>query len=156
MDKLKEKQEVIDLALKQVEDTLKGLKESANMKINAGEASGSSVTQGSFGSGDTGTEDMAKEMAAITLKEVKHLEQVYETFKAYSFTEKHNAIGPLSLVKTDKGAFFITYAVKNVKHNGQTYFMLATDAPIYKCMKDKVEGDQFEFNGNKFQIKEVL
>lgn len=156
MDKLKEKQEVIEKAIEQVKETLVGLKQSADMKINAGEASGASVTQGSFGSGDSGIEDMAKEMAAITLQEVEHLENVLKTFESYKFTNQHKTVGPLALVKTDKGMFFITYAVKNVKHNGQTYFMLATDAPIYKNMKDKKEGDTFEFNGNTFKIKEVI
>lgn len=107
MDKLKEKQEIINLAVEQVEETLTGLRQAADMKMNAGEASGTSVTQGSFGSGDAGTEDMAKEMAAITLKEVNHLEKVLDTFKSYRFTELHRSIGPLSLVKTDKGNFLL-------------------------------------------------
>lgn len=156
MEKLKEKQEVIDQAVAQLENTITGLKDAANMKINAGEASGTSVTQGSFGSGDSGNENMSKEIASMTLKEVTHLEKVLDTFKKYQFTEPHHVIGPLSLVKTNAGNFFITYAIKNVNVNGTTYFMLATDAPIYKVMEGKTKGDSFEFNGKTFEIKEVL
>ena len=156
MDKLELKRKVIEKALEQVKSTLKGIEETAKMKMSAGASSGSSVTQGSFGSGDTGIEDMSKEVAAMNMKEAEHLKKVIDTFENYKFEQEHEKAGPLAMVVTNKGNFFITYAVNNVKINGETYFMLATNAPIYNEMKGKKKGDKFSFNGNTFEIKDVF
>lgn len=60
-----------------------------------------------------------------------------------------------SVVVTDKGTFFISTALGVIKGRGNDFFAISTDAPIYKVLKGKKEGESAAFNGNVYQIIQV-
>jgi hypothetical protein len=39
---------------------------------------------------------------------------------------------------------------------GDTYFVISKDVPIYKAMEGLKKGDSFEFNNMKFEIEDVF
>lgn len=156
MEVLEVKRKVVAAALEQLEELYQDLKESADMKLNAaGTDEDDTVSAGSFGSGDSGNEDMSKESGTAIMKEAEAIKEVIQVFKNYRFEKIHQEIGLLSMVITDKGNFFITRAVKSVSVDGQKYFLMATDAPIYTEMEGKKKGESFTFNNNTFKIKDL-
>ncbi len=57
-----------------------------------------------------------------------------------------------SLVKTTKGIFFISVALGVLKMDGETFFAISTDAPIYNVLKNKMGGEIVSFNNITYQI----
>ncbi|MFO8236152.1 MAG: hypothetical protein R6U04_12195 [Bacteroidales bacterium] len=61
-----------------------------------------------------------------------------------------------AVVKTNKQSLFIVIGLGKISVDGEEYFVISRDVPIYKVMEGKKKGDTFEFNGNKFEIKDVF
>jgi hypothetical protein len=61
-----------------------------------------------------------------------------------------------SLVKTDTISFFIAISIGKVELENTDYYIISMQSPIGQLMKSKSKGHQFEFNGKKYVITEVL
>ncbi|MFP4042073.1 MAG: hypothetical protein ACLFPH_07330 [Bacteroidales bacterium] len=61
-----------------------------------------------------------------------------------------------AVVKTNKQNLFIVTGLGKIEVDGEQYFVISRDVPIYKVMEGKKKGDTFEFNNNKFEIKDVF
>lgn len=155
MNKLELKKAIAEAATNQLEELLFELKETAQMKLQASGEDDDSIVSGSFGSGDSGNEDMSKEAAAIILAEAENVKVNIQAFKNFRFEKEHNSVSLLSLLETDKGNFFISRAVKPVTLNGTRYFLLATSAPIYEAMQGKKKGESYTFNNITYTIKDL-
>lgn len=70
-----------------------------------------------------------------------------------------NASTPLahfgSIVETDKLTFFISVSLEKLVVGDRVVYGISRMAPIYKAMEGKKPGDSFEFNDNKYLIKDV-
>lgn len=155
MDKLELKQKIVNAALEQLTELHTELMEEAELKLHVAADTEDGVVSGSFGSGDSGTEDMSKETAFLRKEEAYKIEQVINLFKNYRFEKEHEVVEPLAVVETNKGNFFISRAVKDVTIDGVKYHLLATDAPIYSVLEGKKKGDKFKFNNINFEIKDL-
>lgn len=60
-----------------------------------------------------------------------------------------------ALVITDKQNIFISVGLGKMKFNGEDFFAISPAVPIYKSMEGKRAGEEFEFRGQKFRIKEI-
>ena len=70
--------------------------------------------------------------------------------------KKNPGIGFGSLVITDKMNFFIAASLGNFDLDGQKYFIISTQTPIYEAMDGKEPGQSFTFRGQTYKIKDVM
>lgn len=61
-----------------------------------------------------------------------------------------------SIVFTNQGNFYISISAGQLHLAKETFFAISAVSPIGKLLLGKQKGDQFDFNGKKYQIKEVL
>lgn len=61
-----------------------------------------------------------------------------------------------SLVKTDSISFFLAISIGKVTLKNEDYYIISIQSPIGQLLKTKKKGDQVEFNGKLYKIKEVL
>jgi transcription elongation GreA/GreB family factor len=61
-----------------------------------------------------------------------------------------------SIVVTDKNTFYIAVAAGKIEMDGTTVFVLSPASPIGKKLLGLTVGEQMEFNGQVYKIKEVL
>ena len=61
-----------------------------------------------------------------------------------------------SLVITDTLQFFIAISLGKIEIDNNTYYSISLQSPIGQLLKQKTEGEQFEFNGTKYTIKQII
>lgn len=61
-----------------------------------------------------------------------------------------------SLVITDTLQFFIAISLGKIEIDNNTYYAISLQSPIGQLLKQKTEGEQFEFNGTKYTIKQII
>lgn len=61
-----------------------------------------------------------------------------------------------SLVVTDTLQFFIAISLGKIEIDNNTYYAISLQSPIGQLLKQKIEGEQFEFNGTKYTIKQII
>jgi len=61
-----------------------------------------------------------------------------------------------SLVITDNGKFYIAISAGNLSVDGESYFAVSPASPIGLKLKGLKPGDQFELNGKRYNILQVL
>jgi len=61
-----------------------------------------------------------------------------------------------ALVITNKQKLFISAGLGKIELEGETYFAISPQVPIFNALKDKKAGDKVEFNGNSIEISEII
>jgi len=61
-----------------------------------------------------------------------------------------------SLVKTDKGFYFLAVSIGQISIDDQKIFSISTASPIGKVLVGKKVGESFEFNGIKQTVKALF
>ena len=61
-----------------------------------------------------------------------------------------------SLVITNKGNYFISIGIGQVKIDNETHFVISLASPIGAILKDKKKGDIVTFNGNQIEILDII
>lgn len=61
-----------------------------------------------------------------------------------------------SLIKTDSLTFFIAVSIGKVEVASDDYYIISMLSPIGQQLKSKTKGHQFEFNGKKYTVTEIL
>ncbi|MBB2145328.1 3-oxoacyl-ACP synthase [Pedobacter sp. LMG 31464] len=60
-----------------------------------------------------------------------------------------------SLVYTNQGNFYLSISAGQLHLGNETVFAISAVSPIGKLLLGKQKGGEFDFNGKKYQIKEV-
>jgi hypothetical protein len=149
MNLLEIKQAITDEAISRQEELYKDLMDEANVGGHDGEDFPELET------GEAGHESESVKMAAIRREEADEVRQNITSMKNYKFTKPHDEVEMLALIKTNRGNFFISKALKPVTVNGEKYYLLAPDAPIYSEMVGKKKGDSFSFNNISYTIEDL-
>lgn len=68
----------------------------------------------------------------------------------------HEEVELGAIVVTDKETFFVSASIEGFTVDGKSVFGLSTEAPLYKAMEGKREGDSFSYNSNTYTIKEIF
>lgn len=76
--------------------------------------------------------------------------------KKVSFDGLEDKVEFGAVVITDKQKMFIALGLGKVEVNGDTYYVISKDVPIYKAMEGLQKRDTFEFNNMKFEIQDVF
>ncbi|TKC10742.1 GreA/GreB family elongation factor [Pedobacter polaris] len=61
-----------------------------------------------------------------------------------------------SLVVTDQGKFYLSISAGQLHLKDESIFAISAVSPIGKLLLGKQKGSSFDFNGKKYQIKEVI
>ncbi len=150
------KEQIVAGAIAHMEQSIEDLLSEAEMKLSVNPDTEDGIITGSLGSGDLGTEDMSKEAGMIRKAEAQNLKNLVQQFKNYRFEGDIDSAGPLAVVRTNRGTFFISSALPAVTVDGEKVNLISTQAPIYKHLQGKKAGDSFVLNNLKFEIKEVF
>ena len=67
----------------------------------------------------------------------------------------HQIVGLGSLVKTDKGLFYIAVSLGEIIFNDDKIFVISTESPLAKEMLGKSQNAEFSINNNKQQIVKI-
>ncbi len=76
--------------------------------------------------------------------------------KKVSFDGLEDKVEFGAVVITNRQKMFIALGLGKVEVNGDTYYVISKDVPIYKAMEGLKKGDTFEFNNMKFEIEDVF
>ena len=79
-----------------------------------------------------------------------------ETLANLDTDHRSVAVRPGSVVETEKSYFFVSIPLGEIDmDSGQKVYAISTDAPIYKELEGKKEGDSFTFRDKKVKIVKV-
>ena len=150
------KQKLLNRAIEHLDHVVAELKDEVKSKLR-GEGN---TDEGGFAgnSGDysaRASNNYLSEQAIIRRAEAEQYQSVANILRGYKINKELQKVELLSLIKTNRGLFFIAQAVKPLEVDGHRFFMLATDAPIYEIMVGKKEGDSFSFRGIDYTIEEL-
>lgn len=70
-------------------------------------------------------------------------------------SEDYHKVAFGSLVETDKGTYFISIGIGKIQVEDQTCYAISLASPIGGLLKDKVVGDEVQFQARTFIIKEI-
>ena len=156
MKKLELKTRLNQLAIDHLEDLVRELKDEVNTKLKGD----GNTDEGGFAgnSGDYSAQasnNFLSEQASLRRAEAEEYQKTVNSLKGYKFPNEHTEVDFLSLVKTNRGVYFISQAIKPLMFQDERYYYLATDAPIYEVLKGKKPGDSFSFRGIDYTIDSV-
>lgn len=95
-------------------------------------------------------------------QEINNLQiQLNENIKAKNSlklinVKPHQIIGLGSLVKTDKGLFFIAVSLGEIIYNKEKVFVISTESPLAKIMSGLKQDEIFQLNTVSQTVKKVL
>lgn len=61
-----------------------------------------------------------------------------------------------AIVITNKQKIFVSVGLGKVVSDGETFYAISPQVPIFQAMRGKKAGDTFTFNGQVFEIKDVF
>jgi transcription elongation GreA/GreB family factor len=67
----------------------------------------------------------------------------------------HNVADIGSLIKTDKGYFFISISWGRILIQDENYFVISIASPIGRLLKDKKKGDSIQFKNMSYDILSI-
>ncbi len=92
-------------------------------------------------------------------KNAQHLNdatKMLETLKQIN-PKIHNESGALgSIVYTQTNIFFLSVSVGKIELEGSSYFAISLQSPIGMLLRNKIKGDQINFNGTNYTITDII
>lgn len=92
-------------------------------------------------------------------KNAQHLNdatKMMETLKQIN-PKIQNDSGTLgSVVYTQSNVFFLSVSVGKIEIENSTYFAISLQSPIGMLLRNKIKGDQINFNGTSYTITNVI
>jgi transcription elongation GreA/GreB family factor len=61
-----------------------------------------------------------------------------------------------TLVRTDRGSYYIAIGIGKVTLDGETYFCVSVEAPLARALLGKLAGAEVMVNGTAHRIKELV
>ena len=77
------------------------------------------------------------------------------SLSAIDIHHSHNMADVGSLVKTDKGYFFISIGWGRIQIQDENYFVISIASPIGRLLKDTKKGDSVQFRNMSYDILSV-
>lgn len=92
-------------------------------------------------------------------KNAQHLSdanKAFDTLKLINPKISNTSVVLGSLVKTDKGYFYIASSIGKTELNGVNYFVISLHSPIGMLLKHKTVGETINFNNTSYTILEII
>ena len=88
-------------------------------------------------------------------KQLNYIQRQKNNLSAININQFHNMVDVGSLVKTDKGYFFISIGWGRIQIQDENYFAISIASPIGKLLKDKKKGDSIQFRNMSYDILSI-
>lgn len=150
MDKQNLKKAIIDTCIQTLENSVQTIRESINELIQT-----ATDYEGDHDLFDPFKEELMKKKDIQLEQLQKYLDDIKLVKKAdpKKICEK---VEFGSIVITDKQKMFVANALGKVIVDGEPFYVISTQVPVYKAMQGLKAGDSFTINNNQFTIKEIL
>lgn len=123
--------------------------------LNETQASANSDTKSSAGDKHETSRAMAHIENERLAKQLSNLISLKAAVSKIEAKQKKNIISLGSYVVTKQVNFFISVGLGKIEANGVTFFAIAINSPVGQIIKEKKEGDIFEFNNASNEILAV-
>ena len=150
MDKLEIKKQIIDACIKTLEHSAQTVLDTIDELIQT-----ASDYEGDHDMFDPFKEEMMKKKDLQVEQLQKYIDDINLVKKAdpSKISEK---VEFGAVVITDKQKMFISAALGKLQVDNDTYYVISTQVPVFKAMKDLKAGESFTINNNKLTIKEIF
>ena len=134
----------LDLKIQDISNAVKSLTESrdADTKSSAGDKH------------ETSRAKIQTEIDQLS-KQFNHVQRQKNNLSAIDIHHSHNMADVGSLVKTDKGYFFISIGWGRIQIQDENYFVISIASPIGRLLKDKKKGDSIQFKNMSYDILSI-
>ena len=88
-------------------------------------------------------------------KQLNHIQRQKNNLSAINIHHSHNMADVGSLVKTDKGYFFISIGWGRIQIQDENYFVISIASPIGRLLKDTKKGDSVQFRNMSYDVLSV-
>ncbi len=88
-------------------------------------------------------------------KQLRKATELYDVLLKVQPEKRMDTVGFGAVVITVSQKLFISAAIGKVEVNGDTYYAISPNVPVYKAMNGKRANDEFVFNGKRIKILEV-
>jgi len=150
MDKQNLKKKIIDTCIQTLENSVQTLRESIDELIQT-----ASDYEGDHDLFDPFKEELMKKKD-IQLEQLKKYLDDIKLVKKADPKKKSEQVEFGSIVITDKQKMFVANALGKVIVDGEPFYVISTQVPVYKAMQGLKAGNTFTINNNQFTIKEIL
>lgn len=153
---MKEKSDIKIQLLEKINERIDLQIQTAQVAIDSAKESKNNETKSSAGDKfETGRAMMQLEQEKNELQLGKAM-QLKNLLKQIDLSKIFEEISFGSLVITNRGKYFIAVGIGKIDLNNETYFAISLDSPIGKLLSGKSVGEEAEFRGNSFFVKEIL
>lgn len=146
------KQQLISICQELLTQKLNSLQEALNEVTEAGNNETKSTAGDKH---ETGRAMMQLEQEKLG-KQVQEALNELENFNKIDFSIKSDKVVLGSLVETDKGLFLIATSIGKIDAEGRTVFVISNASPIGKEMMGISSAAKIVFNGQSYEIKNVI
>lgn len=150
MDKKNLKKNIIDKCIDTLEKSAQTIRETIDEIIQT-----ASEYEGDHDIFDPFKEDMMKKKDL----QVIQLEKIQDDIKLIKKADPNRLSEKVefgSVVVTDKQKMFVSIALGKITVDNDFYYIISTQVPVFKAMKDLKIGDSFAINNNQFTIKDIF
>ncbi len=102
-----------------------------------------------------GTRSKLLSQRDIYAEQLQNIMDEIHILKQVPFDEAVDKVEFGAMVETNKQKMFIVVGIGKVQVDGQTFYVISKNVPIYNAMEGLKKGDTFQFNNIKFEIKDV-
>ncbi len=145
------KKSIFDRLLNLTESKIKNLKNDIDSTIS------SRNTENKSSAGDKHETSRAKiqiEIEQLSIQ-LSILNQQHQILLSINIKKDNKKIGLGSLVYTNLGSYFIGIGLGKILLDEKEYYAISLASPIGRILKDKIVGDEFIFNSNKYKILDI-
>jgi len=103
---------------------------------------------------ETGRAMMQQEMDKLEQQRLNLLQQ-YHQLQNIDTVSRHTQIGLGSLVRTDKGLYFLAIAYGKLDFEAETIFVISTASPFAQWLLAKKEGESFSYQQQQSRILNI-
>lgn len=134
----------LELKIKDISNAVKSLSESrdSDTKSSAGDKH------------ETSRAKIQTEIDQLS-KQLNHIQMQKNNLSAIDIHKTHNVPNVGSLIKTDKGYFFISIGWGRIQIQDGIYFVISIASPIGRLLKNKKKGDSIQFRDTAYVILSV-
>jgi transcription elongation GreA/GreB family factor len=80
----------------------------------------------------------------------------FSTLNLISPSKINESVSLGSVIFTDKFNYFIGISLGKMEIDGQSFFVISTNSPIYQAMAGKKKGEKFSFRNQSYVINDVF
>ncbi len=116
----------------------------------------SNETKSSMGDKYETTREMLQQDINMNMQRLQKVKADLEVLNGISTTAYSKKIGLGSLVKTNRGNYYIAVSLGKIKVDEEAFFVISSSSPIGKELIGKALNDSFSFNNVHDNVAQIL